>query len=141
MPRLDAERIDLWRRLGVAVDAIRRDADAAIAEVDGVSLAWFEVLAALRDAGGVMRAGDLAERLGELPSTLSHRLARMAEDGLVERVGSSTDRRTIDVRLTSEGRAVWRDANVTYRRAVQAHFARHLTDTDVAALQRILGKL
>jgi hypothetical protein len=36
---------------------------------------------------------------------------------------------------------VWRDANVAYRRAVQTEFARHLTDTDVAALARILGKI
>ena len=43
--------------------------------------------------------------------------------------------------MTSEGRAVWRDANVTYRRLVQQHFANALTETDIAALQRFLGKV
>jgi DNA-binding MarR family transcriptional regulator len=115
--------------------------DEPIAEDHGVSLAWFEVLAALRAAGGSLRAGELAIRVGEQPSTLSHRLVRMVDDGLIERAQLDSDRRTIEVRLTSEGRAVWRDANVAYRRAVQTEFARHLTDTDVAALARILGKL
>lgn len=141
MPRLDAERVQLWRRVGKVVDEGRRRIDDPIVDEHGISLAWFEVLSALRDAGGTMRAGELAQQLGELPSTISHRLQRMTDDGLLERSSAGGDRRAIDVRITSEGRAVWRDANVTYRRMVQAEFARHLTDTDVAALQRILGKL
>ena len=43
--------------------------------------------------------------------------------------------------LTPDGRAEWRDANITYRRMVQQHFASVLSDTDIAALQRIISKL
>ena len=51
------------------------------------------------------------------------------------------DKRAVTVSLTREGRAEWRDANITYRRMVQQHFANVLSDTDVAALQRIFSKL
>ncbi len=51
------------------------------------------------------------------------------------------DKRAVTVKLTREGRAEWRDANVTYRRMVQQHFASALSDSDIAALQRIFGKL
>ena len=43
--------------------------------------------------------------------------------------------------LTADGRAAWRDANITYRRLVQQLFAQRLTDTDIAALQRVWSKL
>lgn len=39
------------------------------------------------------------------------------------------------------GAVEWRDANITYRRMVQQHFANVLSDSDIAALQRIFSKL
>ena len=51
------------------------------------------------------------------------------------------DKRAVIVTLTRDGRAEWRDANITYRRMVQLHFAKLLTETDIAALQRIFAKL
>jgi DNA-binding MarR family transcriptional regulator len=51
------------------------------------------------------------------------------------------DRRAVTVSLTREGRNVWRDATTTYRSVVQTHFARHLTESDIAALQRVWAKL
>jgi DNA-binding MarR family transcriptional regulator len=67
----------------------------------------------------------------------------MEEHGFVSRTPTPTpdDRRAVTVTLTRDGRAEWRDANITYRRMVQQHFASALTDTDIASLQRILGKL
>ena len=68
---------------------------------------------------------------------------RLEEHGFVDRrqSQSSDDKRAVIVTLTREGRAEWRDANITYRRMVQQHFANVLSDTDIAALQRIFGKL
>lgn len=142
MPRLDAERIQLWRRLCMSSTALQRRVDAQLQEEHFLSLAWFECLAAIRDAGGTMRVHELSERLDELPSSLSRRLDRLEEEGYVRRKHTpKPDRRAVTVTLTAAGRAVWRDANITYRRMVQQHFAQHLTDTDIAALQRVIGKL
>jgi len=143
MPRLDAERIDVWRRLCTVSVVIQRRIDRELEEEHGIPLAWYEVLAAVRSAGGSIRVHELAAALDEIPSSLSRRLDRMTDDGLVQRENtpSKDDRRAVTVHLTSEGRAVWRDATVTYRQMVQEHFARHLTESDVHALQRVWVKM
>ena len=143
MPRLDAERIALWRQFERSSTDVRRRIDIALSDDHNVPLAWFEVLSAIRDAGGSIRVGELCEQLDEVPSSLSRRLDRMEAHALVSRQAalSIDDRRAVSVAIEREGREIWRDANITYRRMVQDLFARRLTDTDIAALHRIFGKL
>ena len=143
MPRLDAGRVAAWRALGVLASDMQRKVEAGLVDDYDLPLTWFELLAALQAAGGSLRVGDLCEVLHELPSSLSRRLDRLEEHGFVSRTATPTpdDRRAVTVTLTRDGRAEWRDANITYRRMVQQHFASALTDTDIASLQRILGKL
>lgn len=142
MPRLDAERVGLFRALGISLTMLTRDVDAALVEQFELPLTWFEVMAALQRSGGEARVNDLRLMLGELPSSLSRRLDRLEEHGWVRRASAPTDddRRAVIVALTKRGRDLWRDANVIYRRGVQQHFAKDLSATDIAALQRILGK-
>ena len=143
MPRLDAGRVATWRALGVVAAEMQRKVEAGLIDDYDLPLTWFEILAALQAAGGSLRVGELCEVLHELPSSLSRRLDRLEEEGFVSRAATRTidDRRAVTVSLTRDGRAEWRDANITYRRMVQQHFANVLTDTDIAALQRIFGKL
>lgn len=147
MPRLDAERIGLLRRLSSTTSTINRRIDADLVDEFDLPLAWFEVMASLARHGGAMRVSELCVDLDEIPSSLSRRLDRMEEQGFVEREAtpitgsSSSDRRAVTVTLTKAGRAFWRDANVVYRRAVQRHFAQVVTDSDITALHRLLGKL
>lgn len=142
MPRLDAERVALFRAVGVSFTALTREIDAALIAAHDLPLTWFEVMAALQRHGGELRVNDLRLVLGELPSSLSRRLDRIEEQDWIRRVPTPTDddRRAVTVTLTKRGRELWRDANVIYRRGVQQHFAQDLSATDVAALQRILGK-
>ena len=143
MPRLDAERIALWRQFCTLSTAVQRKIDQALTEEHRVPLPWFDVLTSIRAAGGTMRVHQLCEALDEVPSSLSRRLDRMTEEGLVRRKHSPQpdDRRAVTVQLTAAGRYAWRDANITYRRMVQRLFAQRLTDTDLAALSRVWGKL
>jgi DNA-binding MarR family transcriptional regulator len=143
MPRLDAERIGLWRQFCQTSAALQRNVDQQLSDEHFISLAWFECLAAIRDAGGVMRVHELSEVLGELPSSLSRRLDRLEQEGYVRRKHTPLpdDRRAVSVSLSASGRAAWRDANITYRRMVQQHFAQNLTETDISALQRVFTKL
>ncbi|HTH07276.1 MAG TPA: MarR family transcriptional regulator, partial [Ilumatobacteraceae bacterium] len=109
----------------------------------GLPLAWFDVLTEIRNGGGSIRVHELCVALDEVPSSLSRRLDRMEHEGLVRRKATPRpdDRRAVTVSSTPDGRAVWRDANISYRRMVQQHFAQRLTETDIAALQRVWGKL
>lgn len=143
MPRLDAERIGLWREFGIIATAMQRRIDEALVEDFDLPLSWFEVLASIRIAGGSMRVHELCQVLDEVPSSLSRRLDRMEDEGFVRRrhAPRADDRRAVAVQLTATGRAVWRDANITYRRMVQRLFAQRLSDTDLVALARVWGKL
>jgi DNA-binding MarR family transcriptional regulator len=143
MPRLDAERIDLMRSLCMTTTAITRQIDADLLAEDEIPLAWFDVMTALQRAGGSLRVSELRTLLDEIPSSLSRRLDRMEHAGHVvrEATPTPTDRRAVTVHLTRDGRLFWRDANVTYRRAVQRHFAMVVTDSDINALQRLISKL
>ena len=143
MPRLDAERIALLRSLGKVTTQISRCIDADLLEAYEVPLAWFEVMAALQRAGGSLRVSELRAELDDVPSSLSRRLDRMEAEGHIEREvpRGAVDRRAVVVSLTREGRLLWRDVNVIYRRSVQQHFAHVVTDSDIVALQRVLSKL
>jgi DNA-binding MarR family transcriptional regulator len=143
MPRLDAERIALWRRWCIASVELQRRIDTELQLHHAMPLAWYDCLSAIREAGGTIRVSTLAEALGELPSSLSRRLDRLEQEDWIERIHTPLlgDRRAVSARITSAGRAEWRDASVTYRRLLQQHFAQHLTDSDVTALGRLLGKL
>lgn len=143
MPRLDATRLGVWRDLTSAMaEATRRVHDDLIAEWD-IPLGWFDVLAALQRAGGRARPSEVAIDLRLPPSSLSRRLDRLEEEGWIarHRYQDDHDHRSVEVELTRRGRNLWREMNVTYRRAVQRHFASALTDDEVATLGEVAARL
>lgn len=153
MPRLDAARIGVWRDLRVTVDDIARRVDRDLRDEWDISLAWFDVLASLQRLGGTARPLDLAADLRIPPSSISRRLDRLEEEGWIARHHSedraadrpdnrpvgAVDLRAVDIELTRTGRRLWREMNVSFRRAVQVHFATHLGDADIDALRAVLG--
>jgi DNA-binding MarR family transcriptional regulator len=142
VPRLDAERVALLRSLTSATTAVTRQIDADLMTDFEIPLAWFEVMTALQRSGGTLRVNELCAALDEVGSSLSRRLDRMEAEGYVAREpATGDDKRAVSVTLTREGRSLWRDANITYRRAVQQHFNHVVTDSDMVALQRFISKL
>ncbi|MGA1345198.1 MAG: MarR family winged helix-turn-helix transcriptional regulator [Ilumatobacteraceae bacterium] len=143
MARLDARRVAAWRGLQARVGEVERAIDAALREEWDISLAWFDVLAALQRAGGAARPGEIAGEIGLPVSSLSRRLDRLEEDGWVvrRRPARAVDHRAVEVVLTRRGRNLWRAMNVTYRRAVQAEFAVGLGDGQVAILHEVIDHL
>ncbi|GBQ03937.1 hypothetical protein SSP531S_54160 [Streptomyces spongiicola] len=78
----------------------------------GVSNAEWEVLKTLVLSGAPYRLGpgDLARRLGLTPAAMTHRIDRMAAEGLVTRDRDESNRVRVIVELTDEGRAKWMEA-------------------------------
>jgi DNA-binding MarR family transcriptional regulator len=142
MPRLDATRVAAWRELQTVAAELERAIDAALRAEWDLSLGWFDVLAALQRCGGAARPSELADELRLVRSSLSRRLDGLAEEGwVVRRDGDGDDQRAVVVELTRRGRVLWREMNVTYRRAVQRHFAAWLGDREIATLRAILDKV
>ncbi|MBC3990298.1 MarR family transcriptional regulator [Streptomyces sp. AC563] len=75
----------------------------------GISNAEWEVLKALVLSGAPYRLGpgELAKRLGLTPAAMTHRIDRMAAEGLVTRERDENNRVRVIVELTNEGREQW----------------------------------
>ncbi|GAA4681798.1 MarR family transcriptional regulator [Streptomyces youssoufiensis] len=75
----------------------------------GISNAEWEVLKALVLSGAPYRLGpgELAKRLGLTPAAMTHRIDRMAAEGLVTRERDENNRVRVIVELTDEGREQW----------------------------------
>ena len=136
MPRLDASRVRAWRDLQAIVPEIERHIDDDLRAEWAVPLGWFDVLATLRQLDGRARPQDVASVMRIPPSSLSRRLDRLEEEGWVRRHRDvdPEDHRAVEVELTRRGRALWREMNISYRRAVQAHFAAVLDDVDIESI-------
>jgi DNA-binding MarR family transcriptional regulator len=142
MPRLDATRVAAWRELQSIAAELERAIDGELHAEWDISLGWFDVLAALQRSGGRARPSELADELRLVRSSLSRRLDGLAEEGwVVRRDGPDDDQRAVVVELTRRGRVLWREMNVTYRRAVQRHFAGWLGDREIIVLRGILDKV
>lgn len=102
---LDLAPIEVFSRisrLARLLDRARRDAFAE----HGIELWEFDVLAALRRAGGnyELSPGRLLRETMVTSGTMTNRVDRLAARGLVERLPDPNDRRGVLVRLTPEGR-------------------------------------
>ncbi|MEV0081572.1 MarR family transcriptional regulator [Saccharopolyspora sp. NPDC050642] len=101
-PDLDVSPIDVIgrvRRLGALTNQLDESAFAD----SGLSRMEFEVLSALRRAGGGLRPSQLTRETLSSGAATTKRLARLEAEGLITRTSSRRDRREIDVRLTERG--------------------------------------
>ncbi len=143
MPRLDASRVLAWRELQTIAAELERIIDGELRAEWDLPLGWFDVLAALARLGGCARPGELAIEMRLHRSSLSRRIDRLEEEGWVVRRAAPRpeDHRSVDVELTRRGRQLWRETSLTYRRAVQRHFACELSDDDISNLLAALDRI
>ncbi len=143
MPRLDNVRVGTWRGLQALVGELERSIDEELRADWDITIGWFDVLTSLQRLGGLARPLDIAADLRLPASSVSRRLDRLEEEGWIARHRhvDDADKRAVDIELTKSGRRLWREMNVSYRRAVQSSFATHLDDDDIADLRRVLDLL
>ncbi|WP_284704385.1 MarR family winged helix-turn-helix transcriptional regulator [Nocardioides bruguierae] len=106
-PDLDIAPVAVFSRisrLARHLDLARREAFTA----EGIEAWEFDVLAALRRAGGSyeLSPGRLIRETLVTSGTMTNRVDRLTSRGFVERHPDPADRRGVLVRLTPEGRAV-----------------------------------
>lgn len=140
-PELDFEAMGVIGRLARVAQLGRSRIEERLADFD-LTIGDFDVLASLRRAGPpfTLTPTQLYSALLLSSGTMTHRIDRLAERGLVERLPDPSDRRGVRVRLTDEGRA-------RVDLAVEAHLVRErdvlaaLSTDERRALDRLLGKL
>lgn len=115
--------------------------DEALRMDVGMTLAEHDALRQIDKAGGLLQMGDVARVLVLSKSGITRLIAKLEEDGLVERQVFPQDRRATFARLTDAGRERLCASEATFTRVLAESFGSHLTDHDVKQLSRILGKV
>ena len=130
-----------WRALLQAHATLMRQLDTDLRENTGLSLADFDVLAQLADAGGQLRMTELAARALLSRSGLTRRVSRLVDEGLVRRANASDDGRGVVVALTAAGVARLTDTAPAHLSGVSRLFAERLNDQELAVLETALRKV
>ena len=137
-PDLDTTAMALFGRVfrlaKVAGDEVERAYGAF-----GIGRPEFDVLATLRRSGAPyqLSPGALAASMMLSSGGTTARLDRLEKSGLVERIPSPTDRRSVLVRLTDRGRRIIDDA-VGAGLAEQRRLLAHLPPAKVRQLNALL---
>ncbi|WP_454295854.1 MarR family winged helix-turn-helix transcriptional regulator [Salana multivorans] len=144
LPGLDVEPMAVFSRLYRLADHIGDVRAQAFARHD-LTVWQFDVLAALRRAGEPfeLTPGQLVTQTRVSSGTMTNRIDRLVERGLVDRRGSVGDRRIVLVRLTPTGRSAV-DAAVTDLVAHERELLAPLSTADshelAGLLRRLLGE-
>lgn len=101
-PDLDVSPIGVIGRVR-RLSALTSQRDDEVFAEPGLSRMEFEVLSALRRAGGGLRPSQLTRETLSSGAATTKRLARLETGGLISRTASQRDRREVDVHLTESG--------------------------------------
>ena len=121
--KIGDEQLRTWRAFLRAHSTMLRRISRDLDEAGLPPLAWYDVLAALRDAPeGQLRQVEIAERVLLSNSGMSRLIDRIETAGLVERRLCKSDRRAFFVALTDEGREMLEQMWPVYARGIAEDF-------------------
>lgn len=113
-----------------------------VAKQHGFSAGDWQALSALHRSGAaVLTPKELAGLLNLTSGTVTVRIDRLEQAGLVERVAAASDGRSRPIRLTRKGRSRWAAATKKRTEREQALFAEVLGPRDLSALNTLLARL
>jgi DNA-binding MarR family transcriptional regulator len=137
----DQRGLNAWRSLLQAHASLMRELATDLVTKTGLTLGDFDVLAQLALAGGELRMTDLAARAFSSRSSMTRRVDRLVDEGLVRRSGAEADARSVVVALTEAGLARLRETVPVHLRKVSELFIERLDDQELAMLDRALDKV
>ena len=137
----DAALVRDWAMVVRAVDAVQH-ASAVRLDTLGISLPYFSVLMLLLDAEEQrLPMSRIARDLSMTSGGFTKLADRMARDGLIDRRGSSGDRRVVFAALTAEGLTQARQADETYRAFLRDEVLHAVSEADLRTLSTIAEQL
>jgi DNA-binding MarR family transcriptional regulator len=137
---LPSARRDAWFGMLRTHADITRQIDAELRARAGLTLGEYDVLVQLSNGpSDGMRMTDLARAVVLSPSGLTRRVARLEQQGLVERQAENA--RIVRSRLTRAGRAALARGAPVNLDVVQRLFLEHLGDSEAEALAALWRRL
>src|SRR5918993_1678871 len=132
---------ELLENIGTAFSRLRRRTSAVPLDppVARTDVRRDLLLAIVEEADGLLSVNAVAAALGMERTAVSRLAASCVTDGLVERVASQTDGRSITLRLTQQGREALAGSRHQQRRAFE-HITRDWDDDERLEFARLLHK-
>ena len=134
------EQLAAWKTLNTAHALVVARVDQALAEAGLPPRAWYETLAAIRDAeDGPLKMGEIAKAIGISPGGTTKLVDKLVDAGLVQRIACPTDRRASHVDLLPAGQKLLVKMWPVYSEALAAAFVDPLEGdtTPAASLARV----
>jgi DNA-binding MarR family transcriptional regulator len=138
---VDDELVVLW---GTVVDGVASTQRQLLKRIEesGVPAQWFAVLhRLLRVPDHRMPMSGLARDLSMTSGGFTKLADRMASEGLIDRRGSSGDRRVVYAALTDRGRQIARRATREYQKALREHVLDVLSVSELISLSDLTSLL
>src|SRR5438309_4657675 len=133
--------LEAWDSFLRAHATLMRRLELDLSQATGLALADFDVLAQLARAGGELRMTDLATRALVSRSGMTRRVARLVEEGLVQRANADSDGRGVVVALTDTGLARLAETAPVHLRGISELFLTRLNDRELGVLTNALEKV
>ncbi|MEL7029288.1 MAG: MarR family transcriptional regulator [Pseudomonadota bacterium] len=132
------QSLRLWLSLLSCATIIEKEIRAYLAREFQTTLPRFDVLAALDRHADGLTMSELSEHLLVSNGNVTGLVARLRDDGMVERTVSPADRRTFRVKLTEAGRKAFAEMAAAHEAHVDGLLG-DLSDDDIVALLDRLG--
>jgi len=137
-----SESVRAWVNLQQAHRVVQAVLEGRLQAETNLSWPEFEVLWRLQLATDEpLLMSDIAEQLIGSPSGITRMADRLQRDGLIVRETPADNRRVVHARLTPRGEAVLTRARKVFAEALGEAFSTHLSESDVAALRRLMRRL
>lgn len=131
----DQQRI--WRSFLLGNARLFERLDAELRQF-GIDLPEYEILVAVSEAPeGRIRMSELADKVHQSRSRLTHTVTRMEKARLIERTTFPSDRRGVWAQLTDTGLELLKSAAPEHVAAVRRNFVEAAGPEDFAALGRV----
>lgn len=136
---LDESESELWHAWSSVTRAVQSTLGSEISKSAPLALIEFEMLDELANGEQPMRSGELGALVSLTRSGTSRAISRLAAKGFIIKEGSSTDRRSVLVCITPEGRQAYEAANGVFASAVRNGLLGAVEGDDRDTLLRILN--
>lgn len=141
MADLTQEELAAWEAFLYAHAAVIEKLNAELEAERQMPLTWYDVLIQLQGADGRARMQELARSILFSKSGLTRLVDRMERAGLVRREACADDGRGTFAVITAAGSRALAKARSVHHRGIEEHFARHLTPSELRAIESGLRKV
>lgn len=139
---LSAEDQRVWRNYIAATRMVESELERQLQRDSGLPTTYFEIMVSLSEAPDrTLRMSELAERSRFSRSRLSHAIARMEQQGWVERRGCPSDKRGAFAVLTEKGFGMLEAAAPGHVAQVRTLMFDVLSEEQIAQLGEICATL